>query len=82
MKYFLYILTCSDGSLYTGITNDIEKRMQKHKEGKGSKYVRAHMPFTLSYVEECENKSSALKREMAIKEMSREQKQALISKHI
>ncbi len=79
MKYFLYILTCSDGSLYTGITNNVEKRMQTHRKGKGSKYVRAHMPFVLSYVEECENKSIALKRELLIKGMNRQQKKELVS---
>ena len=76
--YSIYILKCSDGSLYTGITNDIENRMKMHQSGKGSKYVRAHMPFELVYSEEVETKSEALKREIEIKKMSRSQKFSLL----
>lgn len=77
--YFVYILSCSDGSLYTGTTNDVEKRMKVHKSGKGSKYVRARSPFRLVYSEEVENKSVALKREFEIKKMRREDKLQMIS---
>jgi len=69
--YYIYILQCSDGSLYTGITNNLDRRMKMHTEGKGSKYVRAKLPFSLVYKEKVENKSSALKREIEIKKMDR-----------
>ena len=74
MKWFVYMVRCSDGSLYTGITVDINKRMKKHKAGLGSKYVRARLPITLVYTEEKINKSDALKREIEIKKMSRKEK--------
>lgn len=77
--YFLYILKCSDGSFYTGITNDLEKRMNVHKSGKGSKYVRAHSPFKIIYTEEFESKSEALKREIEIKNLKRSDKIQLIN---
>ena len=77
--YSLYILLCSDKSLYTGITNNIENRMKVHGSGKGSKYVRAHMPFELVYEEKFETKSEALKREIEIKKMPRDEKLKLIS---
>jgi len=72
--YFLYILLCSDNSLYTGITPDIEKRLQVHASRKGSKYVKSRMPFKLIYQEKFRNKSDALKREMEIKGWSRGKK--------
>lgn len=78
--YYLYILRCKDGSLYTGITNDIEKRLEAHRVGKGSKYVRARSPFALVYTEEHIDKSSALKREIEIKKMERNIKLELISR--
>jgi putative endonuclease len=76
--YTIYILLCSDNTLYTGITNDIEARMKKHSEGKGAKYVRARLPFKLVYTEKVESKSEALKREFAIKRLSRTEKLELI----
>jgi putative endonuclease len=76
-KYILYILKCSDSTLYTGITNDLDHRMQMHKEGKGSKYVRARLPFNVVYTEELKDRSEALKREHEIKQMTREEKLAL-----
>ncbi len=72
--YYLYILLCNDNTLYTGITNNIEKRLEIHRLGKGSKYVRSRLPFKHIYTEELEDKSEALKREIVIKEMSREKK--------
>lgn len=72
--YFLYILKCSNSSLYTGITNDLEKRMVAHTLGKGSKYVRAHLPFKLIYTESFATKSEAMKREIEVKSWSREMK--------
>ena len=72
------MLKCSDGSLYTGITNDFEKRMLAHQNGKGSKYVRSRLPFKMVYRENCETKSEALKREVAIKKLSKAEKNKLI----
>ncbi len=77
--YFVYILQCSDGSLYTGTTNDVQKRLKVHESGKGSKYVRAKSPFKLVYKEEVLDKSAALKREAAIKKLKRTEKTLLIS---
>jgi len=76
--YFLYILKCSDDSLYTGITNDISKRIANHNSGNGSKYVRSRLPAELVYAEEFETKSEAMKRETQIKGWSREKKTNLI----
>jgi len=72
--WFLYILKCSDNSLYTGITNDIHKRLASHKAGKGSKYVRSHLPFILIHQEEFATKEEACKREFEIKHWSRAEK--------
>ncbi len=72
--YYLYILLCSDNTLYTGITNDLEKRLETHLLGKGSKYVRSRLPFENIYTENFETKSEALKREIEIKGWSREEK--------
>lgn len=78
--FYLYILLCKDNTLYTGITNDVDKRMQVHKFGKGSKYVKARLPFKLVYTEEFPDRSTASKRENHIKSLTREEKLALISK--
>ena len=75
----LYILRCKDGSLYTGITTDVEKRLEVHRAGKGAKYTRGRGPLELVYREECGDHSTALKREYEIKALRREQKQALIA---
>ena len=77
-RYFVYILECSDKTLYTGITNNIEKRMEFHRDGKGSKYVRSRSPFKLVYKESYKTKSKALKREIAIKKLSRKDKLEII----
>ncbi|MBU0505512.1 GIY-YIG nuclease family protein [bacterium] len=77
--YTIYILKCCDKSLYTGITNDLEKRLSDHALGKGSKYVRSRLPFKLIYSEPAPSKSDALKRECAIKELTRDEKLALVS---
>ena len=76
--WYLYILRCRDGSLYTGITTDVEKRFEAHQSGKGAKYTRGRGPLELVYRETCGDHSAALKREAAIKRLTREQKQALI----
>ncbi len=76
--YTLYILECSDGSLYTGITTDLDRRFNEHKEGKGGHYTRAHKAQRIVYSEQHPDRSSASKREAAIKRLSRSEKQALI----
>ena len=76
--WYLYILHCRDGSLYTGITTDVEKRLEAHQSGKGAKYTRGRGPLELVYREQCGTHSEALKREIEIKRLTREQKQALI----
>lgn len=76
----LYILRCRDGSLYTGITTDIEKRIAAHNAGKGAKYTRSRRPVVLAYSEVCGSHSEALKRELEIKAMPREEKLKLIEK--
>jgi len=76
--WYLYILECNDGSLYTGVTNDIPNRLEKHNAGKGAKYTRSHRPVKLIYFEECGSESAALKREIEIKSWRREKKQRLI----
>lgn len=69
-----YILLCADGTLYTGWTNDIEKRLAAHNAGRGAKYTRGRRPVTLLYSEACATKSEAMSREAAIKKLSREEK--------
>ena len=76
--YYLYILKCSDDSLYTGITNNLEQRFQIHKNGKGSKYVRSRLPFKHIYTENFINRSNALKKESLIKSWSRNEKIKLL----
>ena len=74
----LYILRCADGSLYTGITTDLEKRIHAHNSGKGAKYTRGRGPVELVYQEELEDRAAASKREYAIKQLSRAEKLQLI----
>lgn len=74
----LYILRCKDGSLYTGITTDVAARLEVHRSGKGAKYTRGRGPLELVYTEECGDHSAALKREIAIKQLTRQQKEQLI----
>ena len=76
--YLIYILRCADNTLYTGITNDIEKRLQAHNEGTGARYTRGRGPVKVVYTEECGTKGSALKREAAIKKLTRAQKLQLM----
>lgn len=75
---YTYILECSDRSFYTGWTNDIEKRLRAHNEGKGAKYTKGRGPVKLVYIEEFETKEEAMSREYAIKQMSRKEKEKLI----
>lgn len=79
-QWFVYILECSDNTLYTGITNDLEKRLDQHNNGQGAaKYTRARRPVKYVYNEKCKNRSDATKREMAIKRLSRVEKLDLIN---
>ena len=78
--WYLYILRCKDDSLYTGITTDVEKRLEAHRSGKGAKYTRGRAPLELVYREECGDHSEALRREAEIKRLSREEKLKLIEK--
>lgn len=75
---YVYILKCKDGSLYTGWTNNLEKRFKAHNEGKGAKYTRGRGPLELVYFEEYEEKSLALKREYEIKQLKKDDKLNLI----
>lgn len=76
--WYLYILRCGDGSLYTGITTDVQARFAQHQAGKGAKYTRGRGPLELVYTEECDDHSAALKRELAIKALPREEKEKMI----
>jgi len=79
MSYFVYILECSDNSLYTGITTDIEKRLNEHNTStKGAKYTKARRPVKLIYQEPAQDRSTASKREYAIKKLTRTKKLQLI----
>lgn len=75
---YTYILRCGDGSLYTGWTNHLTKRVADHNAGRGAKYTKAHLPVELVYYEIFETKEEAMKRECAIKKLSRPQKERLI----
>ena len=77
--YYVYILRCADGTLYTGYTDDVERRLRVHNSGKGAKYTRSRRPVALAYAEEWPDKSAALKREAAIKRLGRAEKLALIA---
>ena len=74
---YTYILKCADGTYYTGWTTDLEQRLKAHNEGTGAKYTRARLPVALAYAELHETKSDAMKREAAIKKLSRKEKEAL-----
>jgi len=82
IPYTVYILRCADDTLYTGIALDVAQRLIEHNTSdKAAKYTRARRPLTLVYHESCENKSIALKREIAIKKMKRSQKEELLCSH-
>jgi putative endonuclease len=74
----VYILKCSDDTLYTGITNDLHRRIEAHNQGVGAKYTRCRLPVSLVYFEEQANRSAASKRELEIKSLSRAKKNQLI----
>ncbi|MDU4890595.1 MAG: GIY-YIG nuclease family protein [Clostridium sp.] len=78
---YIYIVRCSDDTLYTGWTTNIEKRIKCHNSGKGAKYTRCRLPVELVYFETFEDKSTALKREYEIKQLSRDKKLLLINEN-
>jgi len=77
-QWYVYILRCADGTLYTGVTNDPERRLAQHNAGTASKCTRSRRPVEMVYRENAENKGAALRREYAIKQLSRSDKLALI----
>jgi len=77
-RWFVYLLRCSDGTLYTGITKDLERRCRQHDAGTAARYTRSRRPACLVYQESHASRSLALKREAAIKALSRQQKHLLI----
>ena len=74
----LYLLRCGDGTLYCGITTDVDARLEAHRSGHGAKYTRGRDPLELVYREECGDHSAALKREIAVKKLTRQEKENLI----
>jgi putative endonuclease len=76
--WLLYILKCRDGTLYTGITTDLPRRVRQHNDGRASRYTRSRLPAKLIFSEPCRNRSQALKREYAMKRLSRKEKKAYI----
>ena len=76
--HYVYVLECADGTLYTGYTTDVDRRVAEHDAGEGAKYTRGRTPVELVHVESFESKSAALSREYEIKQLSRRQKERLI----
>ena len=75
---YTYILECKDGTYYTGWTNNLEKRLKDHNEGRGAKYTKARLPVSLIYYEEFQTKEEAMRREYAIKHMTRKEKEKIM----
>jgi len=78
--WYVYMVECADGTLYTGISNDVKKRIEKHNSGKGAKYTRSRIPVTLKWICETDNRSEASKLEYEIKKLTRKAKLKLINK--
>lgn len=81
-NWILYILKCGDGTLYTGITDDLDRRLAVHRSGKGAKYTRGRGPLELVYQEQQESYSAALKREHQVKQLTRAQKLHMIDTYL
>lgn len=81
MKWFVYMLKCRDNSIYTGITNNLTKRIETHLSGNGSKYLRGKLPLKLVYKENFLNRSAASKREIEIKKLQKKEKELLINQN-
>ena len=79
MKWVVYMLRCKDNSIYTGITNDLKKRIETHLSGNGSKYLRGKLPLKLVYRESFQDRSTASKREIEIKKLNKKEKELLIN---
>lgn len=77
----LYMIRCGDGTYYTGIAVDVQKRLEAHRTGKGAKYTRGRGPLTLVYEEKCGDHSTALKRELEVKSLKRQEKDILIGRY-
>lgn len=75
---YTYILRCGDGSIYTGWTNNLEKRLEAHNAGRGGRYTRSRLPVKLVYYESFDTKNEAMRREAAIKKLTRQEKEKLI----
>ena len=75
---FVYIVRCADGTLYTGWTTDVTRRVAQHNAGRGTRYTRMHRPVALVYREEMPDRSAAMRRELAIKKLDRERKERLV----
>ena len=80
MSWFVYMLRCGDGTLYTGVTDNVERRLAAHRSGKGAKYTRGRGPLKLVYQEQVPDKSAALRREYQIKQLPKQEKEDLIAK--
>ena len=78
MMWFVYMLRCRDNSIYTGITNNLDKRIEAHISGNGSKYLRGRLPVELIYKEDFLNRSTASKREIEVKKLKKKEKELLI----
>lgn len=76
--WYVYVLRCGDGTLYTGMTDNVARRLAAHRAGKGAKYTRGRGPLELVYTEECPDRAAALRREYALKQLPREEKLKLI----
>lgn len=77
--WLVYMLECADGSLYTGVTNDLERRVAQHNDGTGARYTRSRRPVKVRYQEICDNRSSALLRECSLRLLSRKEKEVLVA---
>ena len=77
-SHWVYVLECDDGTFYTGYTTDVERRVREHDSGDGAKYTRGRTPVTLRHVEEYGTRSAAMRREYAIKQLSRREKERLV----
>ena len=78
MTHYVYLLECADGTLYTGYTTDVERRVQEHNTGEGAKYTRGRAPVDLVHVESFSSKAAAMRREYRIKQLSRSEKESLV----
>ena len=81
MPYYVYILLCKDGSYYTGYAKDVKRRVEQHRKGQGARYTRMREPEKLVYVEECNSRGEAMKREREIKSLSHSKKQRLVNSY-